>query len=163
MTGHIHVFRAMKFPGARLACTNCGIDQVQYLHDRIAELEKVLHWYAIVARDDEGATMPLDTGERARAALGWSDVKLNVDPYVDAMARGYLIARHIVSDSLHPWPAIHAIVMGRLGHPTDQLRLLERVRTAVVEACVAIVTEWNGNDNDAQNLAAKIRKVVLGA
>lgn len=40
------------------------------LHARIAELEKALEWYATVPRDDEGATMPLDTGERALVALG---------------------------------------------------------------------------------------------
>lgn len=36
---------------------------------RVAELEAVLTWYATAPRDEDGATMPLDTGERARAVL----------------------------------------------------------------------------------------------
>ncbi len=32
-------------------------------------LEEALRWYATVPRDDDGATMPLDLGERARSAL----------------------------------------------------------------------------------------------
>jgi len=36
---------------------------------RVAELEAVLTWYATAPRDEDGATMPLDMGERARTVL----------------------------------------------------------------------------------------------
>ena len=58
----------MPYPEAR---ENVGtlIERANKAEARVAELEAVLTWYATAPRDEDGATMPLDTGERARAVL----------------------------------------------------------------------------------------------
>jgi len=54
-------------------CSDCNARAIERenarLREELARYRAALEWYATVPRDDDGATMPLDRGERARAAL----------------------------------------------------------------------------------------------
>ena len=50
-----------------------AIARAERAEAEVARLREVLRFYADAPRDEDGATMPLDMGERARAALADSE------------------------------------------------------------------------------------------